>query len=157
MKFSIPQSPLYETIIPFLPEEGEYDSTTSTYTLNHRVYSVSDWIQKQSIHECIVTYEDILITCANISKAIDLIPIFDEKELWVLDTGSILWIPQKFTSVMEETPYWMLELSKYLQRCLLESRRNQVDAKTIRDLLGSIPITYTLERMTYNMPYAVMM
>lgn len=155
MKFSIPETPMYQKIIPFLPEEGEYDSTTSTYTIDHRLYSVPDWIQKHTIHECIVLYEEILMTCASISNAVDLYPLFVENELWILDTGSILWIPQKFTSVMKENTHWMAELSKYLQRSLLESRRNHVQATTLRDFLGSIPLTYTLERMTYNIPYAV--
>lgn len=158
MKFSIPQSPIYKELVPFLPEEGEYDESSSTYTVHHRVYTVPEWIQRHTIHECIVTYEMIVMTCASISNAVSLAPVFSENDIRILDTGSVLWIPHKFTSSMEPdenaSTHWMAQLSIYLQSSLLNSRKNHIQSKTLREFLGSIPLTYTLERMTYNMPYA---
>lgn len=164
MNISIPNTPIYTHLLPFLPEEGEYSPETSTYTVHHRMYSISDWVQKHTIHKCIMLYEQVLSTCATMAQAVPLAPVFSPTDIWVLDTGSVLWVPQKFTASSSpqnpqpskpSKPTWMYALSVYLQETLLTSRKNQVRATSIRDFLGSIPLTYTLERMTYNPPYAV--
>lgn len=166
---TLPSAPLYNKLVPFLPEEGTYDTQTRTYSLDHRLYTLQEWFNKTTIHDAIVTCETILSFSNTITQVTEMNPIFQQQDtsssprtqdtipqdtILVLDTGSILWIPSKFTQ-MPASQAWVTPLSIFLQQTLLSSQLNTVGANTIRDMLGSIPLTYTLERMTYNMPYAV--
>lgn len=160
----VPNIPLYQDMVknnkerkpPLIPEELEYHSPNE-FILYHKTFRLREWFDRQSIHECIQTIESCLFACNEIAsfsiKNHSLYPQFKSTDLWILDTGSILWIPSRFTS--RYSSKWILELSKHISHSLLDSKRNVVHSKTIRELLGSIPITYTLERMTYNEPYRV--
>lgn len=168
-EFNLPTIPAYEALYAYLPTEGTLSESKDTYHIDHRLFRLSEWVARRSLHDTIVVCETILSTLYRMTHASPLRPVYTHKELWIVDTGSILWIPTKFrqdtpntsansaNSANSTKKTWMYSLSRYIQKTLLKSRHNPnpTQIKQVRDMLGMIPITHTLERMTYNAPYGV--
>lgn len=165
MKFEIPSAPIYDKLVSLLPEEGEYHASRRIYEIEHRTYSLLDWLNRKTFHEGIAMCEEVIYTCIDMTSHLELSPVLryqddfaQHKQSYpmILDTGTVLWIPTQFTT-QSASSAWMYGLSEYVQTTLLMSRWNRNQVKTVREMLGATPLVYTLERMMFNQPYSVVL
>jgi hypothetical protein len=142
-------TPLSKTITSLLPEEIEDNK------LYQKIFSVKEWFDTHTIQPTMITLEDIIETCYTLTSIVaekhQVVPILAPDELKILDTGSVLWLPSEFTTDVDTE--WMPTLYHILSTSLLGSRLNKINTSSLQDLLGSVPIYYTLSRMNYPEPY----
>lgn len=142
-------TPLSQTIVSLLPDEVEDNK------IYHKMITVKEWFDTHAIQPAVIALEDIIETCYTLASTLaekhQVVPILVPDELHILDTGSVLWIPSEFST--EVNTEWMPTLYHILSTSLLGSRLNKIEATSLHDLLGSVPIYYTLSRMNYPEPY----
>lgn len=142
-------TPLSKTIVKLLPDEVEDNK------IYHKMMSPLEWFNTHPIHTAIITIEDIIETCYTLTSTVaekhQVVPILVPDELKILDTGSVLWIPSEFSTEVDTE--WMPTLYHILSTSLLGSRLNKIETTSLYELLGSIPIFYTISRMNFPEPY----